>query len=489
MPEQIEGYRLSPQQKRLWQLQRDLPPLRAQCAVVLEGGLRPEVLKEALETVVGRHEILRTAFQCPPGITLPIQVINETGELTWRVEEWGELSGEEEESRVAALFEEGERLPHDFARGPVLSATLVRLSPRRHLLHLSLPSLCADSWTLRNLVREAAGAYAARLGGREEAGEVVQYLQFSEWQNELLEDENAPLGRAYWRGQEVEAALPPAFAFARKPAGREGAGPATLEVSIEAATAAEVDALAERLGADAEAVLLACWQALLLRVTGQPSVVVGHVSAGRKYEELHDSLGLFAKSLPVRCRFEEGTTFADAVRQVAESRRRASEWQEWFDWQGVEPAAAASASPCYPAVGFRFDRWRSPHLADGVSFTLRGERVRVERHDLALELVRRDDALLAQFTYAPSLYGEADVRLLAEQFQTLLGSALAGPEAEVSALEMLGEGERRRLVIDFNATSADYPRERLLHQLFEEQARRAPEATAIVHRDGRLSYG
>ena len=486
MPEQIEGYRLSPQQKRLWQLQRDLPPLRAQCAVGIEGGLKPEDLREAFETIVVRHEILRTAFQCPPGITLPIQVINETGELAWRVADWGELSRDEEEVRVAALFEETETLPHDFERGPVLSATLIKISPRRHLLHLSLPSLYADAWSLRNLVREAADTYAARLEGAKEASEVVQYLQFSEWQNDLLEDENAPLGHAYWRGQEVSVALTPAFAFARKSASRGGAGRETLDLRVEAASVTKIDALAERLGVDAEAVLLACWQALLWRVTGQSSVVVGQVSAGRKYEELRNSLGLFAKSLPVRCRFGEGTTFGEAVRQIADSSRTASEWQEWFDWQGLEPATEATA--CYPAVGFRFDDWRSPHLADGLSFTLRGQRVRIDRHDLALELVRRDDTLLAQFTYEPALYGEADVRLLAEQFETLLQSALANPEAEVAALEMLGEEERRRLVVEFNATRAAYPRETLLHQLFEEQARRTPDAEAVVYRDERVTY-
>ena len=485
MAEQIEGYRLSPQQKRLWQLQRDLPPLRAQCAIGLEGDLKPEVLREALEAAVNRHEVLRTALQCPPGITLPIQVINETAELAWRVADWGDLNVDEEAVRMAALFEETERLPHDFERGPILSATLITLSPRRHMLHLSLPSLYADAWSLRNLVREAAGTYAALLEGVNEAREVVQYLQFSEWQNDLLEDENAPVGQSYWRGQDISAALPPAFTFTRKPTTRTS-GRKTLDLRIEVASAADVDALAKKLGADVEAVLLACWQALLWRVTGQSNVVVGHVSTGRKYEDLYDSLGLFAKSLPVHCRFEQRTTFAEAVGQIAESSRSAIEWQEWFDWQAVEPTA--ESTPRYPAVGFRFDHWHSPHFADGVSFTLRAQRVHIDRHDLALELVRHDDTLLAQFTYEPTLYSEADVRLLADQFQTLLHSALANPDANVVTLEMLSEHERQRLVVKFNATKSEYPREKLLHQLFEEQAQRTPDAEAIVYRDEHLTY-
>ena len=485
MAEQIEGYRLSPQQKRLWQLQRDLPPLRAQCAIGLDGDLKPEVLREALEAAVNRHEALRTAFQCPPGITLPIQVINETAELAWHVADWGELSGDEEDARVTALFEETEHLRHDFEHGPILSATLITLSPRRNLLHLSLPSLYADAWSLRNLVRETAGTYGALLEGVKQADEVVQYLQFSEWQNDLLEDENAPIGQAYWRGQDVSAALPPAFTFTRKPTRSVGSERKTLDLRLEVASAAEVDALAEKLGADAEAVLLACWHALLWRVTGQSSVVVGHVSTGRKYEDLYDSLGLFAKSLPVRCRFEDGMTFAGAVHQIAESSRTAIEWQEWFDWQAVEPT---ETTPRYPAIGFRFDQWHSPYSADGISFTLRGQRVRVDRHDLALELVRYDDTLLAQFTYEPALYSEVDVRLLAEQFQTLVHSALANPKAKVAALDLLSENERQCLVVEFNATKAAYPSEKSLHQLFEDQARRTPGADAIIYRDERLTY-
>src|ERR1044071_5596136 len=246
MAEQIEGYRLSPQQKRLWQLQRDLPPLRAQCVIGLDGDLKLLVLRAALEATASRHEALRTAFQCPPGITLPIQVINETAELAWRIDDWGELSRDDEEARVTALFEETERLPHDFERGPILSATLITLSPRRSLLHLSLPSLYADAWSLRNLVRETATTYAGLLEGSNQAGEVVQYLQFAEWQNDLLEDENAPIGQAYWRGQDVSAALPPAFTFTRKPDGPVGAGRKTLDLRVGVASAAVVDALAKK---------------------------------------------------------------------------------------------------------------------------------------------------------------------------------------------------------------------------------------------------
>jgi len=156
MSEIIEGYRLSPQQRRLWQLQRGGRAGRSQCALQLDGPVRPEALREALMRVVRRHEILRTRFLSAPGVNFPLQVIEEDAGLDWRTTGWGHISADEEEARLRELFAEEERAQQASANEPPLRATLVGLSDGRSLLHLSLPALSADAQTFANLTREVA---------------------------------------------------------------------------------------------------------------------------------------------------------------------------------------------------------------------------------------------------------------------------------------------------------------------------------------------
>jgi amino acid adenylation domain-containing protein len=483
--ETINGFRLSPQQRRLWLLQRGSSAYRAQSAILIEGDLRPEVLKEAVYRIVRRHEILRTTFHCLPGMKLPVQVVAEESSPSslplWQDDDLSDRSAPEQAEKIEELFREDRRRPFDFGQGPLLRAFLLRVSVERHILFLSLPSICADAWTLKNLALEIGRFYESCLMDEAPSGEPMQYAQFSEWQNELIEDEDAEAGREFWRRHTFSA--PPAveLPFESKRAGKNGFEPDSSMLELDRGIAVGLDAVAERQGVSTEVFLLACWQTLLWRLTAQSGVVIGCAQDGRRHEVLQSAFGLFAKWLPIDCRFEASYRFSEVLSQIAASKRAADEWQEYFVW-GDDPAPEVLAddlAPFFP-IGFEFEERPRPHLAGGLSFSIHKQSSCAERFHLKLSCHRTGDLLMAEFHYDPGRFRSEDIERLAGHFEALLSRAVERAEAPVCALEALSDADRRQLLIAFNDTDADYPKDKCVHQLFEEQAQRTPGNLAVI---------
>jgi amino acid adenylation domain-containing protein len=488
MPESIAGYRLSPQQKRRWRLQREGLAGRSSYTLLIEGSLRLEILQKSLQALVHRHEIFRTAFTRSPGIPLPIQVIETAGRLNWRIFDWSAAGEREQRARLARLLDETDLISSETVRDDgAIGATLVTLAASRHLLHLDFLSLSVDSWTFKILTRELADAYAIGGEGREPSGEAVQYLQFSEWQNELLEDENAALGFAFWRKQDAGTA-PLSLPFKRRREVEHEINPASVFIDLDAARTAELDALARRCGVQTEIVWLACWQILLWRMTGQENMTLGYVIAGRKFEELQEACGLFAKALPAPSRVAADKKFGQLVQQINETARDAQEWQEWFIWPEDQRQASEEKVGSLP-IGFEFAEWSGPVTADGVTFTPYAERVIVERFDLKLRIVRRSEAaFMAELSYDPCSFDAADIERLAANFNALLLNVVKNPEALVGDLETITDDERRRFLDHFNFTNAEDSGDRVTHRMFEEQVLRTPDSVAIIFDDQQVTY-
>lgn len=484
--EVINGFRLSPQQRRVWLLQQGSSAYRAQSALLIEGDLKPETLKEAVHRIVRRHEILRTTFHALPGMRLPVQVVAEDLAPLWHT---GDLSGLEQSDRIEELFREDGRRPFDFSQGPLLRAFLLRLSADRHILFLSLPSICADSRTLKNLALEISRTYEACLNDETLLDEPMQYLQFSEWQNELLEDEDAEAGREFWRKQNLPALTAIQLPFEIERAKQDGFEPDSSVLVIGGEIAARIEAVAEKHNVSTEVFLLACWQTLLWRFTAQADIVAGWASDGRRHEVLQDAHGLFAKWLPIRSQFKEPLRFSELLSQIAASKRAADEWQEYFAWdENPAPEVLVDGAPPFFPIGFEFEEFPPPHRAGGLSFSIHKRISCADRFHIKLSCHRTDELMTAEFHYDPERFRREDVERLANHFETLLRSAAEDAESPISELEMLSDADRFQLLVAFNDTDADYPKDKLIHRLFEEQAQRAPENPAVVFGDRQLSY-
>jgi len=197
----IEGYRLSPPQERLWSLQPadSETPYCAHCSILLEGPLDVPALRSSIASVIDRHEILRTTFQRLEGMSLPVQVIADSHSFAIDEYDFGFLDAQVRDTEIAALVEKTRRESLEFLNGLSVRVALARLAADKHVLILSLPSLCSDRAGLNNLVREISRTYESSLAGDELAEEPLQYADVSEWQNVLLESEETETGREFWR--------------------------------------------------------------------------------------------------------------------------------------------------------------------------------------------------------------------------------------------------------------------------------------------------
>ncbi len=214
----INGFRLSPQQKCLWLLQQSesTQPYRAHCAVLIEGNLNRNILEFALHSVVDRHEILRTAFHTLSGMTVPLQVINETKIPEVVYYNLSELKPEEQDTKIESLFQEASQRSFDFEQGLILDLSLVVLSPEKHVLLVGVPAICADTVTLNNLVGEISLSYTACLYNQELSDQPLQYVDLAEWQNELFEGEEAEIGITYWQQKDISLFVDGKLNFEKK---------------------------------------------------------------------------------------------------------------------------------------------------------------------------------------------------------------------------------------------------------------------------------
>jgi len=478
----INGFRLSPQQKYLWLLQQDSPAYRIQSAISIEGSLQTDNLKKALEKVSDRHEIIRTSFQGKAGLKIPIQVISEHSSVSWNWVNLSEVNPQEQEAKIEEIFQQEKSAFFKFDRNPVWHLSLITLSSERHILLVSLPALCADSRTLKNLVQEISQCYAACLHGEEITDEVVQYIQFSEWQNELLEDEEAAEGKEYWTRQDLSALASLRLPFENRLINAPSQfTPQAFEVKLESALLVQVEDIARQYNTSLSTFLLACWKILLWRLIGQSELTVGVAFDGRKYEELEPALGLFAKFLPLSSQLTENFSFAETLHQIQQEECEAYKYQEYFSHEYLGNSSG------FP-FGFEFEEHLKKHSASGVFFSIYKQYACCDRFKVKLSCHRQNDSLAAEFHYDPIFLADNSIRCLAEQFYALVQSVASNPQTAIGKLEMLSDRARNQLLLEFNSTKADYQLNKCVHQLFEEQAERSPNRIAAVCENQQITY-
>lgn len=487
----IEGFRLSPQQRHLWLLQQaggDELPYRAQCAALIEGILNLEVLRAVLREVPDRYEILRTTFRCPDGMTTPLQVVSKESAPSIEEYDLSTWSAPRQEAEIEALFQQLGEVPFDLAKGPVLRISLLTLAADRHMLLVNASSLCADAASLRILVREISRSYSACGHRQGPSGDPSQYADLAEWENELLEAQEAQEGKRYWREAKAPVSSAPKLPF-EGPASASAEFVSRLLASpLKPELTAKIRGLVARYDASASAFFLACWQILLWRLNGESDFVVGLACDGRTYEGLQEAVGLFAKTLPVHCCLEEQLRFSEVLERIDGSAREAIEWQEYFSTDQVPPLDAES-EPCpFLPVAFEFQDAEANYTEGDTRFSIQKQYSCFDRFKLKLSCVQREDLLAAEIHYDPNFCRAEDVDRLAQEFRTVIESVCANPESPIAALDVVSPNERRRLLVEFNDTLKTYPEGKCIHELFTEQAAQTPENVAVAFKNRRLTY-
>lgn len=465
----IEGFRLSPQQRHLW---LTLAPGErcAQCAIVVEGELAPERLRGALRALGGRHEALRTDFRYLAGMDVPVQVPGADPGMDLEIHHLG--------ASADLSREIDERLRLDAAgtlEGHATGLyTWLRFAPSGGALLITLPSLCADTRTFVNLYAQLADLCGEGEGTNGD-GEFVQYADYSEWQNELIENHAGSKAAPYWAalaGADAALALEPA------PDDAPQGTAEPVRTVLDPTVVQGLRTLCLEHGTDLRTAVLTALGVLVWRLRGQQSGVFGVLFDGRTIPGLANALGLFARYMPVELRIETDYSFVEALRRTRDALDQAEAAQDLF-----APDSAAS-----PPIKFEWHATPAPIGAGALRFSLLRHCSRIDRFQLRVTGIESDAGVTLEFEHDPAVHSAAAVECLAARLAALLADAAAAPQRSVSQAEVLPGPERKRLLEEWNQTQCAYPRDVCLHELFEQQARRTPEATAVICGEQSLSF-
>jgi amino acid adenylation domain-containing protein len=485
---------LSYAQQRLWlidQLEPSSATYNIPLALRLDGALDAGALTRSLAEIVRRHEALRTNYPTVKGE--PHQVIAAAVPWSLLVVDLASLPDAAREGEAQRLATEDANRPFDLARGPLLRATLLRLDERAHVLLLNMHHVVSDGWSIGVLTTELSALYEAFSAGRPSPlPELrIQYADYALWQREWLSGEVLAEQLAYWkehlRGAPAALDLP---LDRPRPAVESHRG-AVLPILLPRELSAALGALSRREGATLFMTLLAAFQILLHRHSGQQDVVVGSPIAGRTLVETEGLIGFFVSTLVLRGRLGGDPTFRELLAQVREVTLGAYAHQDVPFEKLVEelaPPRDLGRAPLFQAMLILQNASASPPSLGGVSLSRLAVERTTAKFDLTLSLGETAEGLCGSLEYATDLFDAATMARMAGHLQVLLEGAVADPGAHVSELPMLTEPERRQLLVEWNDTAADFPREATLHALFEAQAERTPGATALIFEKRSLGY-
>ncbi|MFI9063943.1 amino acid adenylation domain-containing protein [Streptomyces sp. NPDC053429] len=486
---------LSFAQQRLWfldQLQPGRPDYNIPVVARLHGALDAAALLDALRTVVTRHEVLRSRIgEGPRG---PVQAVEPAEVFVPLLTDLSQVPLEQARSRALGLAHADAAAPFDLTAAPLLRARLVRTAAEEHLLVLVLHHTVGDGWSMPVLWRELSHSYAALRRGERPALPAlrVQYGDFAHWQQQRLAGGAADRGIAHWRARLAELAPLELPTDRPRPAARSGAGD-TVSFEVPAELAARLGAVAREHGATLFMVLLAGFQSLLARYTGQHDIAVGSPIAGRDRTELEPLIGFFVNTLVLRTDLSGDPAFTALLGRVRETALQAYEHQDVpFDRlvEELRPERDLSRNPL-------FDVLFQLHPEQPDALPLEGVRVETvetangtSKFDLSLAMTEHPGGLTGTLSYATDLFDRGTAERFGAHYLRLLRSAAERPDAPLSALEVLSVGERAALLgEDSPADAHTAAPAATLHSLVEEQARLRPTAVAVTCEGRSTGYG
>ncbi|HEX7243673.1 MAG TPA: condensation domain-containing protein, partial [Longimicrobiaceae bacterium] len=481
-------------QRRLWFIQQLEPEgfaYNMPHVLRLHGRLDPRAMAGALDDLAARHETLRTVFATVDGE--PVQVVQPAAPRHLPVHDLRVLPEEDRPAELRRRVRAEAALPFDLARGPLMRAGLLRVDEEEWVLLLTLHHVVGDGWSTGILLRETSALYEARRSGAD-AGLPplpVQYADFAVWQRAWLAGEVLDRQLAWWRAE--LAGAPPVLDLPtdRPRPAMQGSREGYQGLTLPASTARALRELSRREGATLFMTLLAAWQLLLARYAGEDDVSVGTPVAGRTRLETEGLIGLFVNTLVLRARPAPEGPFPELLRQLRESTLGAYAHQDLPFEKLVDELAPQRSLTHTPLFQVMFS-FRSHERAAAWSGSLRLEGIADEggaaKFDLSLDLAESGDEVTGTISYREELYDDATIERMAGHFGTLAAGIAADPDRPLAAIPMLGEAERRRIVEEWNATERAFPRDLCVHQAFEAQAARTPDAVALVFRGEEVSY-
>lgn len=481
-------------QQRLWFLDRLIPNnafYNIADAFYLSGTLKRDILEEALNEIVRRHEVLRTTFASKDGQL--VQVIAPEWPLKFSLIDLEGQSELEQEAEARRLAKEEAQRPFDLERGPLLRATWLRLNATSHVLLLTTHHIISDGWSMGLLLEELGSLYKAYSTATvPDLPELpVQYADFSAWQQQWLQGELLEAELEYWQ-QRLEAA-PAALELPTdkpRPAMQRFRG-STHSFKLSKSLTRSLKALSRQESVTLFMTLLATFKTLLYRYSGQEDIVVGSPIAGRNRKEVEGLIGFFVNTLVLRTNLSGAPSFRKFLSQVRAVTLGAYAHQDLpFEKliEELQPERDMSRSPLFQVM-FTFQNTPAQALdLPGVSVSTIEVDSGASKFDLELLMADAGEELDGVLEYDVDLFEPETIERLAKHFQTLLESVVANPEQSLDQLSLLSDEERQQLLTGSNHTYADRLLDQCVPQLFEQQVERSPQVVAVTYAGEQVSY-
>ncbi|HAG82187.1 MAG TPA: non-ribosomal peptide synthetase, partial [Cyanobacteria bacterium UBA12227] len=485
---------LSFAQQRLWflsQLEVHNPFYNMAGALRLQGPLNQAALAQSLNEILRRHEVLRTRIRTVD--EQPELVISSVTTLPLPVLDLSELPTAQQETNAKELIRAEAQQPFDLKSDLMLRVKLLRLGEQEHIALFTLHHIASDGWSIDVLVQELSVLYQAFCNGQSSplAELPIQYVDFATWQRQWLQGEVLAVQLAYWR-QHLDGApsvleLPTDYL---RPAIQTFQG-ATYTFALSQEQSIALKTLSQQEGSTLFMTLLAAFKTLLYRYTGSEDIVVGSPVANRNRAELEGLIGFFVNTLVLRTDLSGNPTFRELLSRIREVALGAYAHQDLpFEKlvEELQPQRNLSYNPLFQVMFVLQNTPKSEITLSGLTLSAVESDRTTAMFDLTLYMEETDSGLIGTFEYSTDLFEANTIARMAGHLQTLLSGIVTDRDRHLYELPLLPEAETNTLLREWNDTQTDYPLNLCIHELFEAQVERTPDAVAVVFEGQQLTY-
>jgi amino acid adenylation domain-containing protein len=484
---------LSFAQQRLWLIDQLRPGNTAYnipFAVRLSGNLDAKTLYKSFNEIVSRHEVLRTSF--PFGDGEPSLKISSVADVRLEFVDLINTDESEQRQQVREVVESEAGRDFDLSNGPLIRAKLIRVAEAEHVLVVSMHHIVSDGWSMEVIIREFFQLYEAFSQGQESPlPELdIQYADYAVWQRTWLQGGVLENQLQYWKEKLDGVTVLEMPTDRPRPAIASYHG-ASEKFSLSRELSAELRQMSRREGVTLFMSLLAGFQVVLSRHSGQLDIAVGTPIAGRNQRETEGLIGFFVNTLVMRVDVGGSPTVSELLTRVRETALGAYMHQDMpFDKivEELRPERSLSHQPLFQVIFMMQNVPRETSSIRGISMKNEPMELRSAKFELELSIVEAGGEIQCALDYATELYDGWRIRRLLGHLEQVLKGMTEDGNRRVMALQLMTEAEWQEVVFDWNQTATDYPRDRCVRQLFEQQVELMPDAVAVVHEAGRLSY-
>ncbi|MEH1860172.1 MAG: amino acid adenylation domain-containing protein [Nostoc sp.] len=490
---QISPAPLSFAQQRLWFLQQldpDNPYYSELACVQLVGALNVDALERSLNEIVRRHEALRTTFEMVE--EQAIQVIHPTVTVTLPLVNLLSMPEAERHTQVERLTTEIAQKPFDLVTGPLLRVMLLQRGVEEYLLLFTIHHIAVDGWSIGVLIRELAVLYEAfstsKISPLPDIS--IQYADFAIWQRQWLQGELQKTQLSYWK-QQLAGTSTLALPTDRPRTPVQSFRGAIASFELSASLTNMLRSLSNQEGVTLFMTLLGALQALLYRYTGQEDICVGSPIANRNQSEIQGLIGFFVNTLVLRTYLSDNPSFLELLNRVREVCVGAYAHADIPFEQLVEelqPDRNLSHMPLFQVMFAWQEDTQKELTLPGLTLNWLPTHGQTAKFDLTLHIVNAEPELRGCLEYDIDLFDAETITRIVEHFCTLLEGIVANPQARLSDLPLLTADDLHQQLVEWNNTQVEYPQQQCIHQLFEAQVERTPDAVAVVFEDKQLTY-